>query len=192
MATSSKFIWRLSEQAHSSCATRSSECCPVNSSCRRRQPLESINPLKNLCGWDRQVRIRSREVPLTSIFGGFTISLSDNSTKTEVEWYPPGQGLAIKGKCAVSQAGPYNYQVYVREITDFVGTSGVDYDLNAARGIQDSWTYPAGDYVDVIKPPVCPPGEPVTRSLIPKNSSTLGCSAQASRALIAVVMRMMI
>jgi hypothetical protein len=48
--------------------------------------------------------------------------------------------------------------VYVREITDYVGTSGVDFDLNTAKGVMDSWTYPAGDFVDIIKPPVCPPG----------------------------------
>jgi hypothetical protein len=52
----------------------------------------------------------------------------------------------------------YGAQVYVREITDFVGTSGVDFDLNTANGVQDSWTYPGGDFVDVIKPPVCPAG----------------------------------
>jgi len=122
-----------------------------------KQPLESANPLKNLCGWDRQVRVRDREIPQTSIFGGFTVSLSDNSTKTEVEWYAPGEGGSTGVEnCSVSQDGPYSYQVYVKEITDFVGTSGVDYDLNAAKGVQDSWTYPAGDFVDVIKPPVCP------------------------------------
>ena len=79
-----------------------------------RQPLESVNPLKNLCGWDRQVRIRDREVPLTSIFGGFTVSLSDNSTKTEVEWHSPGEGLEQSGGCPVNQTGPYSYQVSLR------------------------------------------------------------------------------
>lgn len=49
-------------------------------------------------------------------------------------------------------------QIYVLEITDYVGTSGVDFDLNNAMGVVDSWTYPAGDFVDIIKPPVCPPG----------------------------------
>jgi len=53
-------------------------------------------------------------------------------------------------------------QVYVREITDYVGTSGVDFDLNTAKGVVDSWTYPAGDFVDIIKPPVCPPGGMIT------------------------------
>ena len=124
-----------------------------------RQPLESVNPLNNLCGWNRQVGVRDRSVPETSIFGGFTISLSDNATKTEIEWHAPGEGAPKPDACPVSQKGPYTYQVYVREITNFVGTSGVDFDLNDAKGIQDSWTYPAGDFVDVIKPPVCPPGQ---------------------------------
>jgi hypothetical protein len=57
-------------------------------------------------------------------------------------------------------------QVYVREITDYVGTSGVDFDLNTAKGVVDSWTYPSGDFVDIIKPPVCPPGRMIKKTRI--------------------------
>jgi len=47
-------------------------------------------------------------------------------------------------------------QVYVREITNFVGTSGVDYDRALKARQNTNWLFPPGDFVDVIKPPVCP------------------------------------
>jgi len=93
------------------------------------------------------------------------VALEEDATKTVIEWFEPGKGAAVSadsGGCPWSAniSGNYSYQVYVREITDEVGTSGVDYDNNEAAGVTQSWVHPGGDFTDVVKPPVCPPVKP--------------------------------
>ena len=128
---------------------------------KAQMPVESISPLEHMCGWNRQLSVVPRESYDPTVLAGYRTALSENDTKTEIEWYPPGQGGGIvpKGKCPwhVNVSDDFEYQVYIVDITNYVGTSGVDYNLYKAAGQVADWTYPAGDFAESLRPPNCPP-----------------------------------
>ena len=127
---------------------------------KARMPPEATNPLQHMCGWDRTLTVVARASYSPTVLAGYRTTLSDNDTKTEIEWFPPGKGGAAvaAGACPwhANISGDFEYQIYIHEITDYVGTSGVDYNLYKAAGKVQDWTYPAGDFVDVLRAPNCP------------------------------------
>ncbi len=48
-----------------------------------------------MCAHTDQVRVRSRKALASSIFGGFSLSLPEDATKTEIEWHPVGTVSAL-------------------------------------------------------------------------------------------------
>jgi hypothetical protein len=129
---------------------------------KAKMPVEATNPLQHMCGWNRTLSVTPRAEYSPTVLAGYRTALSENDTKTEIEWYPPGQGLV--GGVPASQcpwhaniSGDFEYQVYVHDITDYVGTSGVDYNLHKAAGDVANWIYPAGDFANVLRAPNCPP-----------------------------------
>lgn len=98
-----------------------------------KMPVEATNPLQHMCGWDRTLSVTPRAKYSATVLAGYRTTLSENDTKTEIEWFPPGRGLtdADPGACPwhANISGDFEYQVYIHDITDYVGTSGVEYNL---------------------------------------------------------------
>jgi hypothetical protein len=128
---------------------------------KARMPPESTKPLQNMCGWDRTLTVIPRRTYEPTVLGGYRTTLQENDTKTEIEWFPPGQGGAVvpKGACPwhANISGDFEYQIYIHDITDNIGTSGVEFMNAKAMGQVVDSTYPPGDFVDVVRPPNCPP-----------------------------------
>ncbi|EKX49891.1 hypothetical protein GUITHDRAFT_135587 [Guillardia theta CCMP2712] len=134
-------------------------------------PLEALNPLENFCGWDRTQSSSSSSlqiysVPRTTlqdrILGGLRVALQVNDTKSEIRWYPPGKGGVKATSCPweVNVSENFSYQIYIKDITDFVGTSGVEYNIGKAKGVVNPSAYPPGAFADVLKPTLCPTVQP--------------------------------
>ena len=126
------------------------------------QPAESLFPLASVCGWDRTISITPRNPFSNAIVPSLSSAPPDDADLVQIEWYPPGAGglAPVPGACpwhANVSWSSLSYQVYVQEITDYVGTSGVDYNLNVAMGRHEDFTYPGGDFVSLVRPPACPP-----------------------------------
>ena len=120
-----------------------------------RMPVEATNPLQYMCGWDRTLSVTPRDIYAATVLAGYRTELSENDTKTEIEWFPPGQGGVVvpAGTCPwhANISGDFEYQIYIHDITDDVGTSGVEYNLYKAQGQVVDWTYPAGDFSDALR-----------------------------------------
>lgn len=99
-----------------------------------KMPVEATNPLQYMCGWDRTLSVTPRAKYSATVLAGYRTTLSENDTKTEIEWFPPGQGKpggVTAGACPwhANISGDFEYQIYIHDITDYVGTSGVEYNL---------------------------------------------------------------
>lgn len=104
--------------------------------------MEATKPLQYMCGWDRTLSVTPRAKYSATVLAGYRTTLSENDTKTEIEWYPPGQGLSggvPSGSCPwhANISGDFEYQVYIHDITDYVGTSGVEYNLYKVRASRE-------------------------------------------------------
>uniref|UniRef100_A0A7S4KE26 Pherophorin domain-containing protein n=1 Tax=Guillardia theta TaxID=55529 RepID=A0A7S4KE26_GUITH len=125
-------------------------------------PLEALNPLENFCGWDRTIYSVPRTTLQDRILGGLRVALQVNDTKSEIRWYPPGKGGVKATSCPweVNVSENFSYQIYIKDITDFVGTSGVEYNIGKAKGVVNPSAYPPGAFADVLKPTLCPTVQP--------------------------------